>query len=330
MKMWALITDTLREIYARKVIIGIVVIEVITLIITGFTVLDWMQEDYQSKRESAVDTTVSAPKAPIVEHDSETTELLGVDTAAVDSDSASSEADSGSSVLQEVPVAGAAPDAGESLILVEQVRGQLGVYGGMTIAVTIALAIFATAGIVPSLMEKGTIDLLLSKPIPRWKILWGRVAGGVLAIAANLLVFTLASWILYGIGSGVWYTPYLWYTLLFGFSSFIVIFSLIIALNVVTESWVLPMSLAYVHVVVLANFLAGREATLFEWIESRFVHRLLDGLYWILPQTNELIFNSKEYIHAGTVYGWTPFIQGAIFTAVMAAFATWRFQRKDF
>ena len=39
------------------------------------------------------------------------------------------------------------------------------------------LAVFASAGLTPSVLEPGRIELLLSKPVSRWHILLGRYAG---------------------------------------------------------------------------------------------------------------------------------------------------------
>src|ERR1700737_2235209 len=44
------------------------------------------------------------------------------------------------------------------------------------------LAVFAAAGLVPSVLEPGRIELLLSKPISRVHILLGRFAGNVLVV----------------------------------------------------------------------------------------------------------------------------------------------------
>src|SRR5688500_20033486 len=51
MRIWALMTDALREIYARKVIIGIVIIEVVALAITALILFsEGMQNGYRDSR----------------------------------------------------------------------------------------------------------------------------------------------------------------------------------------------------------------------------------------------------------------------------------------
>lgn len=351
MRLLALVTDSLREIYARKVIIGIVIIELVTLGITALILYsDAMQRDYRDAR-----LAVSAPAARPDEarpdealpdeaspddaaleaedaepaFDSEDSLLLGLDSAST-TDTNALDTTTSRSLDAGTP---AGPDDGEhggEVVIEEKVKGELGLFAMPVMLATLFLGIFATAGIVPSMMEKGTIDLLLSKPLPRWQLLWGRALGGIIAVGANLVLFTIAIWALYGSASGVWYTPFIGITTLFAFTTFVVVFTAIVALNVTTESWVLPMSLAYIHLTILSNFLAARETTIFEWVKTPALQTLISGLYYILPQTNDMFVQTGTAVHTGMILDWAPFLQGAIFATVMVAFATWRFQRKDF
>ncbi len=55
------------------------------------------------------------------------------------------------------------------------------------------LAIFASAGLVPSILEPGRIALLLSKPIGRTILLLGRYFGTLLIVALNTVYMVPAS-----------------------------------------------------------------------------------------------------------------------------------------
>ena len=44
------------------------------------------------------------------------------------------------------------------------------------------LAIFASASFIPIMLEKGNIDLLLSKPVSRSQLIWGKFWGGLLVV----------------------------------------------------------------------------------------------------------------------------------------------------
>jgi len=54
------------------------------------------------------------------------------------------------------------------------------------------LAVFASAGLIPTIFEPGRIELLLSKPVRRYHILLGRYLGNVLVIGFNMMYLLLA------------------------------------------------------------------------------------------------------------------------------------------
>ena len=67
-----------------------------------------------------------------------------------------------------------------------------------------ALAVFASAGLVAAVFEPGRIELLLSKPISRTHLLLGRDVGNILVIAANILYLVVGSWIIFGLKTKIW------------------------------------------------------------------------------------------------------------------------------
>lgn len=335
MKLLALITDSFREIYAKKVIIGIVIIEVIALLITGFALFS---DDVQTMYREA-STPLAIPGADTALTGNNTrfpipndTALLGsnappaFDSAAADtlvhrmeSEFAFGDGDSDDGTLP-----------AQRNILTEMVGGQMGAFSAVISLATLFIGIFITAGIVPSMMEKGTIDLLISKPVPRTTILFGRALGGFIALAINLSVFIAGIWTLYGLASSVWHVPFLIWGILIPLFTFLVLFSAIILLNVITESWVLPMSLAYIHLMILGNFLSSREELLFNFVTNSFLQSVITGLYYVLPQTADLISATPVAVLTGSVANTGPFIQGIIFAVVMLSLAVWKFQKKDF
>src|SRR5664279_2265744 len=69
-------------------------------------------------------------------------------------------------------------------------------FAGFLYVVGTFLAIFATAHLVPRLMEKGTVDLYLSRPVGRVPLLLSRYAGGMLLSASNVIYLLGAMWLL--------------------------------------------------------------------------------------------------------------------------------------
>src|SRR2546430_7864609 len=70
--------------------------------------------------------------------------------------------------------------------------------------ISVFIGVFVTAGFITSLMEKGSIDLLLSKPVPRWLYIVGRYCGAVLIIFAEIAYLIFGLWLVGGISLGLW------------------------------------------------------------------------------------------------------------------------------
>lgn len=66
------------------------------------------------------------------------------------------------------------------------------------------LALMSTASIVPDMVSAGSIELVLSKPIGRWRLLLTKYAGALGFVGFQVLVFTAASVGVIGVRGGVW------------------------------------------------------------------------------------------------------------------------------
>lgn len=70
--------------------------------------------------------------------------------------------------------------------------------------VGILLALFATGGLVSSMMDRGQVDLLLSKPLSRSRILGGRLLG-VGIVTATLTIYLMGMvWLVMALKTGIW------------------------------------------------------------------------------------------------------------------------------
>lgn len=74
----------------------------------------------------------------------------------------------------------------------------------------LGLALIATAGMFPSLMEKGTVDVVLSKPLRRWHLFLGKYAGGMIFILLQSAVFITLTFLVAGVRWKLWLWPYFW------------------------------------------------------------------------------------------------------------------------
>lgn len=68
----------------------------------------------------------------------------------------------------------------------------------------IALALISTAGIIPDLIAGGSVDLYLSKPLSRTRLFLSKYVFGLLFVGLQVLVFTVACFLLIGFRTGTW------------------------------------------------------------------------------------------------------------------------------
>ena len=70
--------------------------------------------------------------------------------------------------------------------------------------VGIILALVSTAGIVPEFVAGGSVDLYLSKPLSRLRLLLTKYATGLLFVTLQVLLFSAGCFLLIGFRAGVW------------------------------------------------------------------------------------------------------------------------------
>lgn len=75
--------------------------------------------------------------------------------------------------------------------------------------VTILVSIVITAFFVPNMLRKGTIDMLIVKPISRPLLLIYKFLGGLSFIALNTTIAVGGVWLALGLRSGIWSTGFL-------------------------------------------------------------------------------------------------------------------------
>jgi ABC-type transport system involved in multi-copper enzyme maturation permease subunit len=75
--------------------------------------------------------------------------------------------------------------------------------------IIVLLGIVATASFIPNMMRKGTVDLVLSKPVGRSQLLIFKYLGGLTFLFVNALLIIVAVWLCVGLRSGIWSPAFL-------------------------------------------------------------------------------------------------------------------------
>ncbi|GAB4299965.1 MAG: ABC transporter permease subunit [Ignavibacteriaceae bacterium] len=197
-------------------------------------------------------------------------------------------------------------------------------------ALCLLLAIFASAGFIPSLLEKGTIDLFLSKPITRSQLLWGKYFGGIAVVFLNIFLLVLGVWLIIALKFSYWDFSFLLIILLITFT-FAVLYSLIVLFSVITKSSVPGMMIAYFIFLILSPLLALVNGKLGVLIENDFARATIKIIYYIVPNTSELMGNLLNDVAAGKgVTDFQPVITSFLFLVLVMSLADYIFRKKDF
>lgn len=190
------------------------------------------------------------------------------------------------------------------------------------------LALFASAGLVPVLLEPGRITLLLSKPITRPMLLLGRYLGNVLIIALNSTYLICGVWLILGAKTQIWEPRFLLAIPITVFM-FAVLLSIVVLIGVVFESAALSIMVA-VAAMVISSLLAQRDWAA-RLLDSEWSVQLWNALYWISPKMWDVGAAMKQIILYDRNVDWyTPAWTSAAFAMVLLAAAVTVFQKRDF
>jgi ABC-type transport system involved in multi-copper enzyme maturation permease subunit len=213
----------------------------------------------------------------------------------------------------------------------------------------IIISLVVTAGFIPNMLQKGTIDFLLVKPISRPQLLAYKYLGGLFFVLFNAFVLISGTWLAFGFTSGVWSLWYLAsiFTITFYFA---ILYALSAMIGVLTRSqlacilisigfWFFLVILNRVYVVVKTLGVDGGvpEALLYT----------VEAIHWVLPKPSDLSYLNDGLLLRSTgsealyrihqealqtaEFSWTKVIGTSLgFIAVMHGIGSWRFCRKDY
>lgn len=205
-----------------------------------------------------------------------------------------------------------------------------GVYGGIaTFLYTwgMFLAVFASAGLIPSVLEPGRIELLLSKPVSRAHILLGRYLGNVLVISCNVIFLVLGVWTILGVKTGIWSKTFL-VSIATSIFIFAVLLSVVVLIGVIFESAALA-TMVTVGLMIMSPILA-QTSTMLRLLSSEWSRQIWRTLYYALPKVYDLGKMTLDAIQSQTFEGYMPIWTSALFGAVMLSAALAIFARRDF
>ncbi|MCS6808088.1 MAG: ABC transporter permease subunit [Bacteroidota bacterium] len=191
------------------------------------------------------------------------------------------------------------------------------------------LAIIITSDLVPTMMSKGVIDLLLSKPLSRVMLLAGKVLGGLLVVIVLILYFMLGSWLIISIATGVWTTGYM-ASFVPLIVTFIGLYGVLVFVGIQSRSAVSGMVICFLIVYTVSPLLFSREELLFQAVTSDFWRTVIDVVYYITPQVADMAQITSNIVQEKTVTNTFPYYNALVYGVVFFVSSAWSFAHKEF
>ncbi len=217
--------------------------------------------------------------------------------------------------------------SGKTREVAELVRG---FYAGMaTFLYTwgMALAAFASASLMPAMLERGRVELLLSKPVSRRYLLLGRYAGSLLVVVVNIAYLVFGVWLVLGWKTGIWQPGFL-YSILTASFIFAVLLCAIALSSVLFESSALNTMLAF-GLMIISPILAQNKIVE-RLFSSDWSRGLWNACYYALPKVYGMGRLTLNLVLGRPFESWMPVWSSALFGAVVLAAGMVVFSRRDY
>jgi len=137
------------------------------------------------------------------------------------------------------------------------------------------MALFATSSLIPSFLEKGSIDLLISKPISRLQILTGRYLGAVAIVAFNIFYMIIFSWLIMSLKTGIWNFGFLLAGVMI-VVTFAILFALMTFLGVTIRSG--PFSLMITYLIIFFSPLLLKRDVIYALLSSKYYAYMFNNI----------------------------------------------------
>lgn len=189
------------------------------------------------------------------------------------------------------------------------------------------LSIFATASLVPNMLQKGHVDWLLSKPISRGYLLLGRFLGALAIVGLNVFYLIIGTWLILSVKTGFWHLPFLISGILI-VGIFAVLYAFMVLLGVLVQNSAVCIMGAYL-IVFFSPWLYQRDR-IYALLSEKVYQVMLDAIYYVTPRTFEFGEIVTRSVLGKPIESWTPIWHTLLIGVFFFSLAIYFFQRKNF
>lgn len=200
------------------------------------------------------------------------------------------------------------------------------VVGFAIYAISMLLFIAASAGYFPALLEAGAIDIVLAKPLERWKIYFGKYLGGLALFSAAL--FGAYALLFFGLGlrTGIWH-PAIFRVMPLQLLSAATLFGLIALLGVLRGSTALAMIVGYVGYVLVDKIM---QVLLFMPFGGERWRGTQELLRTVIPNFVRVRDTALMSVINAPATDWQPVFVMLAWMLISLGLGYWVFHRRDY
>lgn len=191
-----------------------------------------------------------------------------------------------------------------------------------------------SSSFIPSLLQKGYIEFILSRPVSRASIIMSKYVAGIIIVFLAMTYIIVPVWLIVSIKTGVWHFKFLlsilWYT--FIFASF---YPLIILVGLITRSNTVTLIFNLIVFFPITAVLSIKD-TIYKFISNKVVIFIVDFFYYLFPKPWDLramcetSINGTFNTSSGVFYSFQPVITSVILLVTILSFAIYYFNNKDY
>jgi len=238
-------------------------------------------------------------------------------------------------------------DAVQGVISFTDVKHTIDTVEGGFLQIAFPLILFfsliSASSFIPSMVEKGTIDLLISRPISRFSILISKFIGAILFVATSMVFLIGSIWLILSLKSGYWNFAFL-FSIVTLTVAFAIMYSITVYIGLSTQSSIIAILVNFFLIFVLCPILSAREQLIFALVKNDAVKFIFNFFYYILPKPGEikditvaLITGQEVPLWVGVPNdvgmagpSWQALITSSLFCLVIVSYSVYYFSRKDY
>lgn len=193
-------------------------------------------------------------------------------------------------------------------------------------SLSMMLFIAAASGYFPAMLEAGAIDIVLAKPLERWKIYLGKYLGGLALYTVAVSSTYLLIFIGIGLRTGVWHGA-LALVLPLQVLAAATLFALLSLIGVVSRSSTLCMILGYAYYIVVDSIVSLLTMFPFQvgWMQS-----LQKFLRAFVPNFDQIKSAATYSVINVPAIDWQPISVAAVWLVVSLGLGYAKFRRTDY